>query len=203
MKTRTVANLVVVCIALLGVWLLASHFASDNPAYALTTESVVTQIQSLNRLETVAFSVDTVITSQKSGTWQRLWQDEQKALFVARGRVLAGVDLGKVMPKDVTLTQTQEGTHVAIRLPPSQILAVYLDDVQMYDWQTGLFGLAKADPNILNQAQIQGKQEVLNKACDGAIMAMAADNARTQLTQFLSLTGALVSLDIQVGDCQI
>lgn len=35
------------------------------------------------------YNVDTVITSQKQGNWYALWQDQQKALFVAHGRVQA------------------------------------------------------------------------------------------------------------------
>ena len=61
--------------------------SKEAPIETITREGVVMQIQKLNRLETVAFSVDTVITSQKSGSWMKLWQDEQKGLFIARGRV--------------------------------------------------------------------------------------------------------------------
>ena len=66
--------------------------AVEKPIETITREGVVTQIQQLNRLQTVAFSVDTVISSEKQGSWMKLWQDEQKGLFIARGRVEAGVD---------------------------------------------------------------------------------------------------------------
>ena len=59
------------------------HLNKDEPIETITREGVVMQIQKLNRLETVAFSVDTVITSQRPGNWMKLWQDEQKALFIA------------------------------------------------------------------------------------------------------------------------
>nr|WP_241879323.1 hypothetical protein [Psychrobacter sp. PraFG1]UNK06076.1 hypothetical protein MN210_05185 [Psychrobacter sp. PraFG1] len=44
----------------------------------VSRDGVVSKIQQLNRLETVAYNVDTVITSEQPGSWQRLWQDQQK-----------------------------------------------------------------------------------------------------------------------------
>ena len=41
------------------------NITKEEPIQTITREGVVTQIQKLNRLETVAFSVDTVITSQR------------------------------------------------------------------------------------------------------------------------------------------
>ena len=75
--------------------------SKEEPIETITREGVVMQIQKLNRLETVAFSVDTVITSQKPGSWMKLWQDEQKGLFIARGRVEAGIDLSALTPEMV------------------------------------------------------------------------------------------------------
>ena len=56
----------------------AQNKPEEAPIETITREGVVTQIQQLNRLHTVAFSVDTVITSERSGSWMKLWQDEQK-----------------------------------------------------------------------------------------------------------------------------
>ena len=77
------------------------NITKEEPIETITREGVVTQIQKLNRLETVAFSVDTVITSQRPGSWMKLWQDEQKGLFIARGRVEAGIDLSQLTPEMV------------------------------------------------------------------------------------------------------
>ena len=74
----------------------------------------------------------------------------------------------------------------------SQIFEVFLDDIQVYDWQTGLFGVVANDPQILNQAQASAKVEVLNKACQGDIMALATNNATEQVQGLFALTGATV-----------
>ena len=195
--------------------------SKEEPIETITREGVVMQIQKLNRLETVAFSVDTIITSQKAGSWMKLWQDEQKGLFIARGRVEAGIDLSALTPEMVQVVAPAEAAiknaesvdannpvsimpQIHITLPPSEIFSVYLDDIEIYDWQTGAFGMMQVDPKILQQAQSMAKKEVLERACRGDVMNMALENAQTQLQQLFSLTGAVVTVTTQgAGACQM
>ena len=196
------------------------NLTKEEPIETITREGVVMQIQKLNRLETVAFSVDTVITSQKPGSWMKLWQDEQKGLFIARGRVEAGIDLSALTPEmvqvvqpEIDVEQLQEADantpvsmmpQINITLPPSEIFSVYLDDIEIYDWQTGAFGMMQVDPKILQQAQSMAKKEVLERACRGDVMNLALENAQTQLQQLFSLTGAVVTVTTQgAGACQM
>ena len=196
------------------------NITKEEPIETITREGVVTQIQKLNRLETVAFSVDTVITSQRPGSWMKLWQDEQKGLFIARGRVEAGIDLSALTPEmvqvvqpEVNVDEVQEAgantpvsmmPKINITIPPSEIFSVYLDDIEIYDWQTGAFGMMQVDPKILQQAQSMAKKEVLERACRGDVMNMALENAQTQLQQLFSLTGAVVTVTNQgAGACQM
>lgn len=199
----------------------AQNKPEEAPIETITREGVVTQIQQLNRLHTVAFSVDTVITSERPGSWMKLWQDEQKALFIAHGRVEAGVDLSALTPEMVQVVQpaqvNEDGEQVAdanssaatmpqinITLPPTEIFSVYLDDIEIYDWQTGAFGMMQVDPKILAQAQTMAKKEVLERACRGDVMNMALQNAQTQLQQLFALTGAVVTVTTQgAGACQL
>ncbi|CAM3620703.1 hypothetical protein GCM10016272_23450 [Psychrobacter glaciei] len=203
----------------------AQNITEEAPIETITREGVVTKIQQLNRLQTVAFSVDTVITSQRPGSWMKLWQDEQKGLFIARGRVEAGIDLSALTPGMVqvippttaqinaTLEEAQEGDNntpasimpqINITLPPSEIFSVYLDDIEIYDWQTGAFGMMQIDPKIFDQAQSMAKKEVLERACRGDVMNMALQNAQTQLQQLFALTGAIVTVTTQgAGACQL
>ena len=196
------------------------NITKEEPIETITREGVITQIQQLNRLQTVAFSVDTVITSERPGSWMKLWQDEQKGLFIARGRVEAGIDLSALTPEMVQVVQPEpisgdevqntEATsasmmpQINITLPPSEIFSVYLDDIEIYDWQTGAFGLMQVDPKILTQAQNMAKKEVLERACRGDVMNMALQNAQTQLQQLFALTGATVTVTTQgAGACQL
>ena len=199
----------------------AQNKPEEAPIETITREGVVTQIQQLNRLHTVAFSVDTVITSERPGSWMKLWQDEQKALFIAHGRVEAGVDLSALTPEMVQVVQPAQANadeeqvananspaatmpQINITLPPTEIFSVYLDDIEIYDWQTGAFGMMQVDPKILAQAQTMAKKEVLERACRGGVMNMALKNAQTQLQQLFALTGAVVTVTTQgAGACQL
>ncbi|GAF56464.1 hypothetical protein JCM18901_2190 [Psychrobacter sp. JCM 18901] len=209
----------------LAAIVFAIYSAQNKPEEAsietITREGVVTQIQQLNRLHTVAFSVDTVITSERAGSWMKLWQDEQKALFIAHGRVEAGVDLSALTPEMVQVVQPAQANadeeqvadanspaatmpQINITLPPTEIFSVYLDDIEIYDWQTGAFGMMQVDPKILAQAQTMAKKEVLERACRGDVMNMALKNAQTQLQQLFALTGAVVTVTTQgAGACQL
>lgn len=192
---------------------------------AVSREGVVSRIQNLNRLETVAYNVDTVITSEKQGSWQRLWTDEQKGLFIARGRVIAGVDLSQISDEMVQISEPTEAQieaakqkaiidgndnlpitimpNILITLPPSQIFSVYLDDIEVYDWQAGVFGMVKANPDILAAAQKSAKSEVLERACKDGVMSQAEQNAKTQMQQLFAMTGAEVTVATQgAGACQ-
>jgi hypothetical protein len=151
----------------------------------------------------------------------KLWQDEQKALFIAHGRVEAGVDLSALTPEMVQVVQptavsadvdgeqvinapTATMPQINITLPPTEIFSVYLDDIEIYDWQTGAFGMMQVDPKILAQAQTMAKKEVLERACRGDVMNMALQNAQTQLQQLFALTGAVVTVTTQgAGACQL
>ena len=94
--------------------------------------------------------------------------------------------------------------QINITVPPSEIFSVYLDDLEIYDWQTGAFGMMQVDPKILDEAQRMAKAEVLERACKGDVMNMALQNAQTQLQQLFALTGAVVTVTTQgAGACQL
>lgn len=209
-KLRKIAFLSVILLAFMALTIVIAIYAQNklHPKDEITTitrEGVVTEIQRLNQLHSAGFSVDAIITAQKDGTWYKLWQDSQKGLFVANGRVLAGIDLSKMTADKVTVSYPAPNTPVIeIELPAPEIFEVYLDNIQVYDWQTGLFGIFENDPAILTQVQQQGKDEVLKKACQGNILAIANDNANAQLKTLFALTGATVKVtNSQNGQCSL
>lgn len=208
-KFLTLAT-VILAITLIFVGLFINSLKPTPPISTISREGVIKEIQQLSRLQSVAFSVDTIITANKTGTWQKLWQDEQKGLFIARGRVLAGIDLSNIRPEMVQVThQTPTNsnsphTTITITLPPSEVFEVFLDDIHIYDWQTGLFGIIDNDPEVFAQAQATAKDEVLNKACAGDIMALASQNASEQVKGLFMLTGATVNIHTQgSGACRL
>lgn len=172
---------------------------------SINTQSVITQIQSLARLQTATFAIDTVVATKQEGSWQKLWQDEQKGLFIIKGRVLAGVDLQQITPEMVQIHQETDGTlpSVRVQLPPSQIFEVFLDHIEIYDWQTGVFGAKTVDAKLFEQVQQDAKMEILSKACQGDVMNFATVQASEQLKALLTMLPMNVQIDHQgAGACQ-
>lgn len=189
------------CIALFVVFIMIL-LPKKNTDPVITKESIITEIQTLSRLQTVAYSVDTIVTADKAGTWQNLWQDKQKGLFIIKGRVLAGIDLSDISAEMVQLSQTKNDQGemvnlVHITLPPSQVFEVFLDDIEVYDWQTGLFGVVAGDPKIFAQVQADAKAEVLTKACQGDVLQLAMTTAAEQIKGLFMLAGGMVEVTTQ------
>ena len=64
--------------------------------------AVVQQIQRLSRLETSSYSVQTVVTAERPGGLFGI--GGQKVLLVVHGTVVAGIDLNKLQPENVTVS---------------------------------------------------------------------------------------------------
>lgn len=166
---------------------------SQPDIQVLTREGVIERIQHLNNLETVAFHIDTVVSSQKEGTWNKLWQDQQKALFVASGRVVAGLNLSKLTAEQVIVSE--EGKKIHIKLPPVEILSSSLDKTDIYDIQTGLFGMVDIDPRLLTEAQVLARKQIIITACKSGILDMATQNANKQIEALFTLTQAHITVE--------
>lgn len=188
---------------LAGFGFLQYQKASKPKIETLSRDGVISKIQTLNRLQTVAYHVDTVIQSHKEGSWQKLWTDEQKGLFVAHGRVQAGIDLNQLKPENVQVTpitaEMADGNapvqqQVTITLPPAQVFETYLDNIEVYDIETGLFGAMPTDPQIFSQAQTVGKQQVLATACKSDMLKLATDNAQKQVQGLFALANVAVTV---------
>ncbi|SUA35746.1 Uncharacterised protein [Neisseria zoodegmatis] len=186
-------RLILTVLLLAAAGVAAWYFWQNRPQEAhqvLTRESVLTQIQDLNRLESTAFHIDTIIKTEKKGNWYALWQDSQTGLFIAQGRVLAGLDLNKLKAENVNVVDDK----VIISLPPVEILSVGLDNIEVYDIKTGSLGLHPIDKSVFQEVQAQAKKQVLESACKADILAHAQAQAQRQLETLFALTQTNVSI---------
>lgn len=158
--------------------------------HPVSRESVITQIQRLNRLESTAFYIDTIIKTEKQGKWYLLWQDAQTGLFMAKGRVLAGVDLDKLKPENVQVVDET----VIISMPPVEVFSVNLDDLDVYDIKTGSLGITPIDKSVFQEVQDKAKTQILESACRADILKYAQSQAQAQLETLFALTQTKVSI---------
>ncbi|OSI12054.1 DUF4230 domain-containing protein [Neisseria canis] len=156
----------------------------------ISRESIIVQIHKLNRLESTAFYIDTIIKTEKQGNWYLLWQDAQTGLFMAKGRVLAGVDLDKLKPENV---QVIDGKAI-ISLPPVEILSVNVDNLDVYDIKTGSLGITPIDKSVFQEVQSKARTQILESACRADILKHAQAQAQVQLETLFALTQTKVSV---------
>lgn len=163
---------------------------ADDAHEVLSREGVLMQIKKVNRLESTAFYIDTIIRTEKKGNWRMLWQDAQSGIFIVRGKVLAGLDLDKLTTENVNIVDGK----VILSLPPVEILSVDLENIEVYDMKTGSFNLLPADKGVFKTVQERARAQVLASACKADILQHANRQAQLQLENLFALTQTQVSV---------
>ncbi|MCS7283915.1 MAG: DUF4230 domain-containing protein [Anaerolineae bacterium] len=151
-----------------------------TPTIRPSPATIIKEVRSLARLETVVYTVEKVITAE-TGQGALAFLLGDKLLFVAHGRVIAGVDLEKVRETDVTVTADD---RVILVLPPPEIFETVLDNEKsyVYDRRTGLFGL---NPDLETAARQAAEQEIRNAALADGILETAERNAQAYLDRLI------------------
>lgn len=161
-----------------------SALLNPTPTIIPDPITIVHEIQSIARLETIRYSVEKVITAGVGGgQFDFLFGD--KLLFVAHGEVIAGVDLAKITDQDLWI----EGDTLYVRLPETEIFVATLDNEKSYvfDRQTGL--LAQQNVNLETEARKAAEAEIQKAAAEDGILELANENAEIFLRSFFMKMG--------------
>jgi hypothetical protein len=147
--------------------------------------TVVEKIQQLQRLETVVYTMDKVVSGEKENAMLPAFLAGDRLLMIVHGDVVAGVDFSQLKKADVSV----EGNSVHLRLPGAQVFATRLDNARtrVYSRQTGL--LVPMDPNLETQVRQEAERQLLNASLQDGILKTANQNARTTLTSLLQGLG--------------
>jgi hypothetical protein len=153
----------------------------------ISREAIVEQVQHIQRLETTVYTIERVVEASQSGRFLPDWLSGDRLLLIARGTVVAGVDLAGLTSDDVTVAA--DGTSAVINMPPVSILNqdTILNNVttRVYDRQRGL--LASLNPNLETDARLEADKQILLAACEDGILKQATTDAQRALQQLLSL----------------
>lgn len=147
--------------------------------------TVVRQIQQLQRLETVRYTMDKIISGERNEPYLPKFLAGDRLLLVVHGEVIAGMDLSKLQAEDVIV----RGRKVTPRLPPSEILVTRLDSTKtrVYSRDTGLF--SSPDPNLESEVRAEAEKRLQQAAQQDGILKTADENARSTLTVILKGLG--------------
>jgi hypothetical protein len=146
--------------------------------------TIIREVQSLARLETIQYSVEKVITAEiNQGVFGPLFGD--RLLFVAHGYVIAGVDLSQLESDQL---QLEDGV-LFVTLPEAEIFVATLDNDNsyVYDRETGI--LRKSDQDLETSARHIAEQEIEKAALEDGILAQAQQNAEVYLERLLNTLG--------------
>ena len=166
---------------------VATAITGRTTTFDTSVPAVVQKIQRLNRLETVAYSIDTVVENSKSFPVLPDVLAGDRILLVVHGQSIAGIDLSQLKPEDVRITNNGQSIHVI--LPPSQLFLTTLDNqhTRVYVRSTGL--LVPADPNLETDTRAKAEQQLQASALSDGILDTASKNARATVTTLLYSLG--------------
>jgi hypothetical protein len=154
------------------------HINVDQP-------TVIRQIRALQRLETVSYTMDKIVTGERNNPILPQPLAGDRLLLMVHGEVIAGLDLSKLQPGDVTV----HGGNVSIQLPKAEIFATNLDNAKtkVYSRDTGLF--SSPDPNLESQVRAEAERQLQAAALQDGILKTADQNGRQTLTSLLTGLG--------------
>jgi hypothetical protein len=168
---------------------LLSHVWSAVTGRTLSIDvsqpTVVDRIQRLQRLETVVYTMDKLVTGAKENPIFPDFLAGDRLLMMVHGEVVAGIDFSNLKPGDVRVDDKQ----VRLRLPASQVFSTRLDSAKtrVYSRQTGL--LVPTDPNLETQVRQEAERELQAAALADGILQTAQRNAASTITSLLQGLG--------------
>lgn len=143
--------------------------------------AIVERIQRLQRMETVVYNMDKIVTGEKGSAFLPDFLAGDKMLMIVHGQVVAGIDFAQLRPSDIQI----HGREIHVKLPNPKVLLTRIDNARtrVFSRSTGL--LVPTDPNLESQVRQQAEGELLEEAGRGGILTNARENARATLTSLL------------------
>ena len=143
--------------------------------------SVVERIQRLQRLETVVYNMDKIVTGEKDNPILPNFLAGDRLLMLVHGQVVAGVDFSQLRSGDIQVN----GKEVHVHMPNPRVLMTRLDNsrTRVYSRNTGL--LVPVDPNLESEVRQEAEGELLQEALQGGILNTARQNAQSTITSLL------------------
>ena len=162
---------------------------TGRPLTIVSAPDVVEKVQRLNRLETVVYSLDTVVESKESNPVLPDALAGDRLLMIVHGQTIAGIDLSKLQADSVEITEGAGGRTIKLTLPPSQVFTTTIDEgkSRVYARDTGLF--VRADPNLETTTRQKAQGDLQTAALSDGILDAATRNGRTTLTALLEGLG--------------
>jgi hypothetical protein len=168
---------------------IAALITGRSTNFDLSAPTVVEKIQRLSRLETVVYSLDTVVEGNKSSAVLPDLLAGDRLLMIVHGQTIAGVDMSQMKPDDVQISENGSERTIRIVLPPSKVFVTTIDNqhTRVYARSTGL--LVPQDINLESETRSKAEQTLQKAALEDGILDAASKNARSTVTAMLEGLG--------------
>jgi hypothetical protein len=168
---------------------IAALITGREAGFEVSAPIVVEKIQRLNRLETVVYSMDTVVENGETNTIAGIPITGDHLVLIAHGQSVAGIDMSQMKPDDVQITEGASGRTIRIVLPPSKVFATTIDSqhTRVYERSTGLF--VQANKDLESDTRVKAEQALQKAALEDGILDAASKNARSTVTAMLEGLG--------------
>jgi hypothetical protein len=179
--TAVLAGAVVWLSTGLGLFHFISGLRGGRTQINVDQPTVVHQIQQLQRLETVSYTMDKIISGEHAHAYLPKFLAGDRLLLVVHGEVVGGINLAGLQPGDVVL----RGSEVSLRLPAAEVFSTRLDNARtkVYSRDTGLF--SSPDPDLESEVRAEAERQLQQSALQDGILKTAADNARSTIIGML------------------
>jgi len=168
---------------------LLSHLLSAVTGRTVSIDvsqpTVVDRIQRLQRLETVVYTMDKLVTGAKENPLLPDFLTGDRLLMMVHGEVVAGIDFSNLKLDDVRV----DGKQIHLHLPAAQVFSTRLDSAKtrVYSRQTGL--LVPTDPNLETQVRQEAERQMQEAALADGILRTAQQNAASTISSLLQGLG--------------
>jgi hypothetical protein len=168
---------------------LLSHLLSAVTGRTVSIDvsrpTVVDRIQRLQRLETVVYTMDKLVTGAKENPIFPDFLAGDRLLMMVHGEVVAGIDFSNLKLDDVRV----DGKQIHLHLPAAQVFSTRLDSAKtrVYSRQTGL--LVPTDPNLETQVRQEAERQLQEAALADGILQTAQQNAASTIRSLLQGLG--------------
>jgi hypothetical protein len=168
---------------------VADRIVGRSTTFDTSVPAVVQRIQHLSRLETVVYSLDTIVEGSKSSAVLPDLLAGDRILLVVHGQAIGGIDLSQLKPEDVRITENNGARSIRVTLPASQLFLTSIDNqhTRVYARSTGI--LVPVDQNLESETRAKAEQQLQQAALADGILDAARKNARATVTALLYSLG--------------
>ena len=176
------AGIVLTAIAFLSSRNLTRETSSGRKLDAV---SVVHEIQRLNELVSVKYTVQKVVGLEQ----QKVPFGSEKLLLFVQAEALAGIDLSSLAASDVKLLSAG---RMQVLMPPPKIVHIVIDDKETKVWDrriTWWTPWVPFNPDLERQARLAAKDSIERAAIEMGILDQARRNAEAGIRSLLETFG--------------